>query len=263
MRAVILAGGQGSRLRPWTANIPKALVPINKAPLAGYIISSLADAGFKNIVFLAGYRSAALYKFKQFIDDRQLFEGVEVEIHGGSASWETGFRVFEYLRDNIGACFLFYCDNWFPILNSELQPLIAEKSGVVCSVFRNSDGTAEYGYENNVKFDSNKKVVEIGAFDSRCEEYTGIDVGMFFLSANFCRDILTTDMTVNTALQQVVFSPTNLFRGNCTVNILDRQYHWVTDPKSRIRFEEFMLAENSGLAELMEDSFEGFFDQFV
>jgi NDP-sugar pyrophosphorylase family protein len=45
MRAVILAGGLGTRLRPYTTVIPKPLVPIGDRPVLEHIIRSLADCG--------------------------------------------------------------------------------------------------------------------------------------------------------------------------------------------------------------------------
>ena len=49
MRAVILAGGLGTRLRPYTTVIPKPLVPIGDRAVLEHIIRSLADAGVKRI----------------------------------------------------------------------------------------------------------------------------------------------------------------------------------------------------------------------
>ena len=45
MRAVILAGGLGTRLRPYTTIIPKPLVPIGERPVLEHIIRSLAKCG--------------------------------------------------------------------------------------------------------------------------------------------------------------------------------------------------------------------------
>jgi NDP-mannose synthase len=49
MRAVILAGGLGTRLRPYTTVIPKPLVPIGDRPVLEHIIRSLADCGVSQI----------------------------------------------------------------------------------------------------------------------------------------------------------------------------------------------------------------------
>jgi MurNAc alpha-1-phosphate uridylyltransferase len=50
MHAVILAAGRGERLRPLTDRTPKALIPIGGVPLAGRILSRLAQAGFRRAI---------------------------------------------------------------------------------------------------------------------------------------------------------------------------------------------------------------------
>jgi len=49
MRAVILAGGLGTRLRPYTTVIPKPLVPIGDRPVLEHIIRSLVRSGVEHI----------------------------------------------------------------------------------------------------------------------------------------------------------------------------------------------------------------------
>jgi NDP-mannose synthase len=49
MRAVILAGGPGARLRPYKTVIPKPLVPIGERPVLEHIIQSLARSGVDHI----------------------------------------------------------------------------------------------------------------------------------------------------------------------------------------------------------------------
>lgn len=49
MRAVVLAGGLGTRLRPYTTVIPKPLVPIGNRPVLEHLIRSLAKCGVDRI----------------------------------------------------------------------------------------------------------------------------------------------------------------------------------------------------------------------
>jgi NDP-sugar pyrophosphorylase family protein len=55
MRAVILAGGQGARLRPYTTILPKPLMPIGNYPIAEIIVRQLRYYGFESITFAVGY----------------------------------------------------------------------------------------------------------------------------------------------------------------------------------------------------------------
>ena len=57
MQCVILAGGLGTRMRPLTESIPKAMIPVGGRPFVDYQLSWLSAAGVKEAVFSVGYRS--------------------------------------------------------------------------------------------------------------------------------------------------------------------------------------------------------------
>lgn len=50
MRALVLAAGLGTRLKPWTLEHPKALVPVAGIPMLERVLSKLENEGFDNIV---------------------------------------------------------------------------------------------------------------------------------------------------------------------------------------------------------------------
>jgi NDP-sugar pyrophosphorylase family protein len=54
-RAVILAGGQGTRLRPYTAVLPKPLLPIGDRPVLDIVMDQLGAAGFRHVTIATGY----------------------------------------------------------------------------------------------------------------------------------------------------------------------------------------------------------------
>ena len=56
MIGVILAAGMGTRLRPLTDNIPKALLEINDMTLLERMIKNCIDAGMKKFIVLVGYK---------------------------------------------------------------------------------------------------------------------------------------------------------------------------------------------------------------
>ena len=54
---VILAGGKGTRLRPFTACLPKPLVPIGDMPILEVVMRQLANHGFSNVTLSLGHMS--------------------------------------------------------------------------------------------------------------------------------------------------------------------------------------------------------------
>ena len=73
--AVLLVGGQGTRLRPLTINTPKPMLPVAGVPFTVHQITRARDAGVTRIVLATSYRADT---FKAFIDDTDL--GIEVVI---------------------------------------------------------------------------------------------------------------------------------------------------------------------------------------
>ncbi len=55
MRAVILAGGKGTRLLPYTTVIPKPLMPVGDRPILEIIIRQLKKHGFSRVTMAVGY----------------------------------------------------------------------------------------------------------------------------------------------------------------------------------------------------------------
>jgi NDP-sugar pyrophosphorylase family protein len=63
MMAVVLAGGVGSRLRPYTMNIPKPLLPLGDTPVIEVVLRQLAQQGFKRVVLTVGHLPHLLMAF--------------------------------------------------------------------------------------------------------------------------------------------------------------------------------------------------------
>ena len=57
MKAVILAGGSGTRLRPLTNNIPKPMVPILNRPFLEHMLDSLASHDVTEVIITVSYLS--------------------------------------------------------------------------------------------------------------------------------------------------------------------------------------------------------------
>src|SRR5256712_882750 len=69
MKAVILAAGEGARMGPFTASVPKVMIPVGNRPLLEYAVQALAENGVRDLIFIAGYRRG----------------GVQAPLHDGEA----------------------------------------------------------------------------------------------------------------------------------------------------------------------------------
>jgi NDP-mannose synthase len=70
MKAVVLAGGKGSRLAPYTRILPKPLMPIGDMPILEVILLQMKAAGIQEVVLTVGHLSELLRAF--FQDGSQL-----------------------------------------------------------------------------------------------------------------------------------------------------------------------------------------------
>lgn len=75
MDAVVMAGGRGVRLRPFTRNKPKPMIPFLNRPVMEYAIQKLKSAGFDRIIVLLGYLPDMI---REYFGNGQDF-GVDIE----------------------------------------------------------------------------------------------------------------------------------------------------------------------------------------
>jgi glucose-1-phosphate cytidylyltransferase len=61
--AILLCGGKGERLRPFTDSLPKALVPLNGQPLLYHLLRYLSAEGVTRFVVCLGYKAEAIEQF--------------------------------------------------------------------------------------------------------------------------------------------------------------------------------------------------------
>jgi len=75
MKAVILAAGEGIRLRPLTSTRPKHLIPVGGKPLLEHLLSSVKATGVDEALIIVYYMAD---RIKQFFDDGSKF-GMKLE----------------------------------------------------------------------------------------------------------------------------------------------------------------------------------------
>jgi len=62
-QAVILAAGEGQRLRPFTVTKPKVMLSVAGKPILSYVVESLAQNGIRNIILVVGYRKEQVFDY--------------------------------------------------------------------------------------------------------------------------------------------------------------------------------------------------------
>lgn len=60
MKAIILAAGEGKRLRPFTNEVPKCMVPFRGRPIIDRLLSTMRRCGIEDIILVSGYKGEAL-----------------------------------------------------------------------------------------------------------------------------------------------------------------------------------------------------------
>ncbi len=195
-QAVILAGGQGTRLRPLTLTTPKPLIPVAGKPFVQHLVEYLRDNGIEEIVFLTSYLAE---QFPAYFGDGSKF-GLSIKYSESLLDDESGARVLK-AKDVLDETFLLlYGDNFWPIPVQEISDYHTEHGKLVTiAAFNNTDGSSEYGFEHNLTV----KDGMLAHYGPRGSGENAIDVGTFVVEKRaleqmpagnpiFQRDLLNT-----------------------------------------------------------------------
>ncbi len=83
LTAILLCGGKGTRLRPFTENLPKPLVPLRDRPLLSHLMRYLAQGGVRRFVVCVGYKAEAI---EQFLETEKAPDWHVTCVNSGDAS---------------------------------------------------------------------------------------------------------------------------------------------------------------------------------
>ena len=112
-RAVILAGGKGTRLKPYTISLPKPLVPVGDIPVMEIIIRQLKKHGFNHITLAVNHMSEII---KAYFGDGSKWE-VMIDYS------EEKMSIMTKLQDKIDSMELWDLDSKIDIAMDALQSL--------------------------------------------------------------------------------------------------------------------------------------------
>ena len=98
-RAFILAGGKGTRLRPYTVTLPKPLVPIGDMPIVEIIIRQLASKGFEHITMGVNHQADIIKAY--FGDGKKWNIKIDYSLEETPLGTMGPLRLIKNLPDNI------------------------------------------------------------------------------------------------------------------------------------------------------------------
>lgn len=173
MLGVILAAGDGGRLRPYTDHTPKVLIPMKNRPLIWYPMSAMAQAGITRIGVVVGHKA------EQVVEG--VFEwapsGVQVEFiynpefDGGNAVSLRAAREF------VGSE-MFMLSMGDHVIDSSVAACLARSYSPSALLGVDSAATAESQLSDatKVQLDKNGYLVNIG---KGLKQWNAVDIGVF------------------------------------------------------------------------------------
>lgn len=72
MKAVILAAGEGKRLRPFTETMPKVMLPVANKPIIHHVVDALVENGITEIIIIVGYKKESIMQHFKTYDNAKI-----------------------------------------------------------------------------------------------------------------------------------------------------------------------------------------------
>ncbi len=187
MRVIILAAGEGTRLRPLTNEVPKCMVPFAGAPLLVHQLRALNAAGLTDITVVTGYRSKAL-DVPQF---KEQIKGFKIKtIHNerfASTNMVASLMVASHLLDGKDDVLIAYSDI---VYNSTIiEKLIASPAPIAVAVNSQWEQVWQARFEDplsdaeTLKLDDQGYIREIGKKPQGPADIEGQYMGLIKVAA--------------------------------------------------------------------------------
>ncbi len=128
MKALILAGGFGKRLRPLTEKLPKPLLPVAGKPILEYQLEWLSRNGVRDVVLCVGYLRE---KIEQRLGGR--WRDIRIEYSVEEEPLGTG-GALKAAREHVAGTELFIALNGDVITDLDLTPLASEAKDVLGAI---------------------------------------------------------------------------------------------------------------------------------
>ena len=160
MRTFILAGGEGTTLRPYTYSTPKPMLMLGGKPILRYVMDNLKRWGMKDLVITAGYKSEQI---TEYFGDGSKF-GIKIEYSIEKEKMNTAGSILPY-KGEVGGTFAVVMGDH--LTNIDMADMLRshKKSGAIATIaLYKSKTTLEYGvakvHEGNVTGFMEKPLME-------------------------------------------------------------------------------------------------------
>lgn len=170
-QAVILAGGYGTRLKPFTDTNPKPMYPFEGKPFLEYLINQVKEFGIKDIVLLLGYLPE---KIMDYFGDGSKW-GVNITYSITPVEYETGLRLKGALKEGKlkDEFLMMYCDNYCPIDYRKLEREYYNNDALIqFTAYSNKDNYTK----SNLKINEDG-LVEVYDKKRKTPNLQGVDIG--------------------------------------------------------------------------------------
>ncbi len=151
MKAIILAGGRGKRLRPITDYVPKPLVPIKNIPIIEWQIKYLKKFGIKEVIICTGYKTEMI---ENHLDMKNI--GIKVTFSIEKSPLGTGGAIKKagkLIKDKS-----FFVLNGDTITNIDLKKLQKKPNSIAAIELRTKYGILETQEDKISKFLEKKEI---------------------------------------------------------------------------------------------------------
>jgi len=187
MKAVILAGGRGERIRPISDTLPKALVPIEGKPILAHQIDQLERIGVQEVFILTGYLATSVARFCGTLQTNMKIKCIQTVPSATSAQ-----RILNS-KDDIGDEFLLiYCDN-FVLSDSEINSVLQSNSEITFLVQPRDLG--------NIKLSKDKRAHYISS--ERHRDFKAVELGNISVKSSRFLDILQKTQDLPQTLEKL------------------------------------------------------------
>jgi len=174
MQAVILAGGLGTRLKPYTFKTPKPMTPIRNQPFLMILLKFLRKNNFKKFLLLVGYSSNVI---TECLGDGSKL-GIEIEYSYEKKPLGTGGA----LKNSLGLLedefILLNGDTYLELDYPSFIKFCTEKNSII--TFAAYDGPLYSGISYNMIVDT-KGAVKKYSKSKHYHKFNAIDAGVYFV----------------------------------------------------------------------------------